>query len=54
MSGKMRFASRKNRRLASGNQRITIPKVVPNARDRKSNARHLKTVSADHRGKYLA
>jgi len=54
MFGKAFFASLSNRRLAIGNHLITTPNVVPNALERMSKARHLKTVRADHRGKYLA
>jgi|TARA_A200000159_G_C7325891_1_gene340937 hypothetical protein len=54
MFGKAFFASLSNRRLAIGNHLITTLNVVPNALERMSKARHLKTVRADHRGKYLA
>ncbi len=33
---------------------MTNPKDVPKPRDRKSKARQRITVSADHKGKYLA
>ena len=33
---------------------MITPNVVPNPRDRMSKARHRRTVSADHSGKYLA
>ena len=54
ISGKTRLASRSNRLLAGGNQRITVLNVVPNPRDRESKERHRTAVSADHKGKYLA
>ena len=52
--GKTRLASRSNRRLAGGNQRMTFLNVVPKLRDRESKERHRTAVSADHKGKYLA
>jgi hypothetical protein len=33
---------------------MTVLNVVPNPRDRESKERHRTTVSADHKGKYLA